>query len=200
MIRSLIHQRILSEGGLRSETRPLIQRGLNAGTVPSWTLTKTAANGWSNAGASSVQTIAGDGWVEFRMDALSGNQFMIGLSASDIDQSYASNQYAIFIKAGGGTIDVYESPDRVTPVIRLSMHAVVGDETFKIQRVGTTITYLKNDVIIYTSATAISVPLLVDVALHSPATVVQNIKLYDNGIQVPITWQNVVGCTATEVP
>jgi hypothetical protein len=94
----------------------------------------------------------GDGYVSFKL-VQTDKRYMVGLSrASDAGSTtYATIDYAIYINAGD--IRVYEnsSPKGVFSNI------FTNGATYKIQRTGSTITYLINDVVFYTSATATTV-------------------------------------------
>ena len=77
-------------------------------TVNGNSLTKTAANGWGNAGAVSTQQIAsGDGYVEFTASETTTYR-MLGLSNGNTNTSYEDIDFAIDAYAGG-QIQVYEN-------------------------------------------------------------------------------------------
>ena len=76
----------------QAQTEDVIFRSAVGVTVSGNDLTKTAAAGWGNAGAVSVQTIESNGFVEF-----SGNgTVMAGLSKGDTDQTYQDIDFAIY--------------------------------------------------------------------------------------------------------
>ena len=77
-------------------------------TVNANSLTKTAANGWGNAGAVSTQQIAsGDGYVEFTASETTTYR-LLGLSNGNTNTSYEDIDFAIDAYAGG-QIKVYEN-------------------------------------------------------------------------------------------
>src|SRR5688572_22246713 len=76
-------------------------------TVTGNSLTKTAANGWGNAGASSVQTIGGDGFVEFTT-AETNRTKIAGLSNGDTNQTDADVDFG-FVPATLGRLNIREA-------------------------------------------------------------------------------------------
>ena len=69
-------------------------------SVAGGTLTKTAANGWGNSGAASVQTIPGDGAVEFTV-MTTDTKLIMGLSNSNEDALDRTIDYAILAREYG---------------------------------------------------------------------------------------------------
>jgi len=63
------------------------------------TITKTAGNGWGNAGAASMQTILGDGYVNFHADETSTYR-MAGLSSTNANANYTTIDYALHLRPG----------------------------------------------------------------------------------------------------
>ena len=84
---------MLAPAKATAQTEDVIWRAAVGVTVSGNDLTKTAAAGWGNAGAVSVQTIESNGFVEF-----SGNgTVMAGLSKGDTDQTYQDIDFAIYL-------------------------------------------------------------------------------------------------------
>lgn len=151
-------------------------------------LTKTsAANVWGDSGASSVQRIpsGSDGYVEFLIP--DGNQRIVGLSSDDPDQDYLTVEYGMHTNAG--TLYVRENG----VIVHTNTHAT-GDKG-SIRRTGTTIEYLKNGAVIYTSAVASSGDLYVDVAINTGLAHVTGLRLFVGGVEQVLTWTNVVAVT-----
>lgn len=149
----------------------------------------SGAAGVSDAGASSVETIAGDGYVEITDDAVGGGR-CVGLSAEDSSTAFGTIEFMWALE--GATANVWESgATQFGPV------AVAAGDVFRIERTGTTVRYRKNGAIQYTSTKAPTSSLRVDCSLHNVGTVVDNIRLYDDGARVPITWQNEANVRAT---
>lgn len=125
---------------------------------------------WGVSGAYSDDVLpAGmNGWLQWKAFQIYGG-IVIGLSDQEVDVNYASIDYGIYM-VGGAVLRVYENG-----VIKYSQTNgfKIGD-VFSIERNGTTITYLKNGVVFYTSGTPSSSQLITDVAFLAP-----NILAYD---------------------
>jgi hypothetical protein len=136
--------------------------------VSSNSLTKTAANGWGNAGAVSTQQIAsGDGYVEFT--ASEANTYrMLGLSNGNADTSYQDIDFAIDLQ-GAGDVRVYESG-----TFRGTFGTYATGEVFRVAVVGGVVQYSKGGAVFYTSTRAPSYPLLVDTSLHGTGSTLAN--------------------------
>lgn len=165
------------------------------GSGPPWKLVKNAAGSW-DAGVSSVQSIAGDGYVQFVADATTPvSRWLIGFSHTDTDQNFNTIQYGLIIDEIDVTSDmqVYESGVNVFTLAE----ANADGDVFQVRRTGTTITYWKNGVLRYTSATPTSQTLVVDTSCLNANATVRGVALYDNGTPVNLLWTNVVGVTTT---
>lgn len=159
-------------------------------------MTKTGGvdGGW-DAGARS-QTFAADGYVEFATPSITDGEKMFGLAITDSNQSYTSLDFAIWFNAA--TYAVYE-----LGVLKFSGGASSASITdvFQVKRTGTTITYLKNGAVVYTSLTTTAAPLMADGSIRrlaAPAGRIGSIRLYDAGASVPMTWSNPVGVTMSQ--
>jgi hypothetical protein len=117
--------------------------------------------GW-NAGGSSVNVLAGNGYFEFTVPQ-ADKYMMAGLSDADVDTGYASIDYAIFFDYRG-VLAVFESGVMKT---ELAWEYRPGD-VFRIERAGTVITYKRNGQMFYTSSASSSGALIADVSIHGP--------------------------------
>ena len=121
-------------------------------------LTKTAAGGWGNSGASSIQTIAsGNGYVEFTASETTTSR-MIGLSKGDANQDYTDIDFAAYLDAQN--LCVYEGG-----VARGCFSTYVSGDMIRVAVESGIVKYKKNGVVVYTSSVAPNYPLLVDTAL-----------------------------------
>ena len=148
---------------------------------------KTLAGSAWTAGASSVQTFAGDGYVQMTAFETSYHR-MFGVSTADPNVDYASIEYGIHLN-NGGSINIYESGV-------LSAALVTSYETgdvLSIHRVGTTITYKKNGATFYTSLIASTGTLMIDTSIYTQLGSLMSVYLNDNGTDEPVTWQNITG-------
>lgn len=109
------------------------------GSFTSDVFTKSGGIGW-NAGFSSVESISGDGFIEWTATENTKGR-MVGLSTSDPNQNYTSQQYTFYYYAGG-LMQIYESG-----VLQVDAQSYVANTTvFKIAREGTVLTYYKNGI------------------------------------------------------
>ncbi len=156
-----------------------------------WTITKTSGTGGTyDAGASTVQSIAGDGSVFF-VAGSPQTDVVFGFNANDASQDYTDIDYGLFLQAGPGSLQVFEQG-----ALRFTGGYAFGDY-LEIRRIGTTVTYYKNGVLQYTSGVASSGALNVDSALASSGSSVQSIWLVDAGVRKGLTWKNLVNVTVT---
>lgn len=143
-------------------------------------LRKTAFTDWGNAGAISVQTLSGDGYVEFT--AVEANTSRaIGFSTSNSDNHYASIPFAIVVDS------IQSACVSETGVARTCISYSAGD-VFRIQRSGTTIRYQRYNSgtasfdTFYTSNLSSSGAVFVDSALYETNATLVNVKLGRNVI------------------
>lgn len=158
--------------------------------IPATTLTKTSGGAASyDAGAFSTQALAGDGYVECVPNIASLSRGF-GFSTSDTNQNFNTIGF-LFLLDGGTTLAVYESG-----VSKYTGTYAVND-VLRVRRTGTTVTYEKNGVVLYTSLASSSGSIYVDTTLRHTAAVLSSMKLYDNGVRTPITWTNIVNVTVS---
>ncbi len=138
-------------------------------TVAGNSITKTAAAGW-NAGTFSDQVITADGWYSTTV-AETNTHRMIGLSDSDTDVSFTSIDYAIYLRSNGA-LGVYENGAN-----KGEFGSYATGDVLSVQRTGSTITYLKNGSVFYTSTVASTGDLHVDTSLNTTGATLQNIVI-----------------------
>ncbi len=143
-------------------TTPVVWTDLVGVTTSGSTIVKSAADAvWGNGGAASTQKIDGDGGVEFRSIAdVAKNVAMCGLSAVNVNASYETIDYALYLRFG--EIQVYEKG-----VSRGSFGSFGVGDTFAVERSGATVRYKRNNSVFYESAVPSSGQLLADAALYS---------------------------------
>lgn len=146
-------------------------------------LTKVDPGGTWNAGAVSVEELAGDGYVEFTTGEASTTK-MCGLGNGDAGQGYVDIEFGIRLKANGG-IAVYESGTQRGS----GFGTYTAGDLFRVQLEGGVVSYRKNGIVFYTSAVAPSFPLRVDTSLLTDGATISDVAL----TPTTITWQNVVG-------
>ena len=134
-------------------------------------LTKTAATGWGNAGASSAQSIAsGDGYVEVTATETTTAR-LFGFSHTDADQSWPSIEFGIDLDLSG-SVYVFESGNN-----RGNFGPYAPGDKLQVAIVGGVVKYKKNGVVFYTSSLTPIYPLVVDTALHANGCTLSNVVL-----------------------
>jgi hypothetical protein len=149
----------------------LIGRGV---TVTGNSAAKNVADGWSNADVYSVDSFTGGAYAS-AVAGEASTSLMFGLNSDPTsDSSYASIDYAIYLAAG--TLAVYESGVNKAP----SLGAYAAGDVFAVVYDGSSVKYLKNGVVVYTSTSAnASVPnqtLFFDSSLNSSNATLKNIR------------------------
>ena len=125
--------------------------------------------GW-NAGAISVQTLSGDGQVDFIATETTTYR-MVGLGNGDTNQDYPDIQYAIWLSSSG-TSAVYESG-----VFKFGYVPYAGGDKFTVGVESGVVKYRRNGVLFYTSLIAPTYPLVVDTSLYDPGATVTNARV-----------------------
>ncbi len=158
------------------------------------TITKTGGSPdtWGDAGASSVETAAGDFVLEWTEST--GVYRAVGMSTTDTDRDYDTIPICVVTAAADPVLYVYE-----LGVLTYSGTRAVGN-VLAISRTGTAISVLKNGVSQFTSAASFASPMRVDTAFYSSNSVVSSLKFYDDGALVPLTWQNDTNVTISTTP
>ena len=149
-------------------------------------LTKTSGTSSWGAGASSVQSITGDGYAEFTTSENNTSK-MAGLSNGDATRSYVEIDYAIHMRPNGA-VSIYENG-----VNRGVFGTYVAGDRFRVQVTGGVVTYLRNGALLYTSGVAPTFPLLIDTSLFTPGATVRDAVL----VQLAAVWQNVDDVTVS---
>jgi hypothetical protein len=110
-------------------------------------ITKTnGGSGSWNAGFISAQTIAGDGYVE--MVALTLSECMFGLDAVDGGVNWTDINYGLCPRTSGN-IDIFEAGVQKASAVT----TYNPGDLLRVQRVGSTVQFLKNGIVFFTSST-----------------------------------------------
>ncbi|MBS1506481.1 MAG: hypothetical protein JSS79_07545 [Bacteroidetes bacterium] len=136
-------------------------------------ITKSGSTtGW-DAGAFSVQSIPANmnGYVQFTTGESTKFKIM-GLSSTDIDAGYTTINYALDV-GGDGYLYVYEGG--VQKANKVATYTT--SDVFRVERIGTSIVYKKNGVVLYTSTTPSSGVLYADCSLYNPGSTINNLTI-----------------------
>jgi hypothetical protein len=140
-------------------------------------------NAW-DAGAVSVETLVGDGYVEFTTAETTATK-QAGLSSGDSGQGHADIDFAIRLR-GNASVGIYEAG-----VLRGNFGAYAAGDRFRVAVEDGLVTYWRNGVLLYTSSVAPTFPLLLDTSFLNPGGTLHDAVL----VATSLDWQNVVGVT-----
>jgi hypothetical protein len=152
-------------------------------TTSGASMTKTGAAGW-NAGAASLGSLSGNGFVQFTTAEATTDK-VAGLSAADPAQNYAAVDFGINLTSSGG-LNVIEDGAFV-----FTGGTYAANDVLKVQVSGTTVTYLKNNSVIYTSTKSATFPLLFGTSLFTTGATITGVALSQG------FWQDAVGVSTS---
>jgi hypothetical protein len=135
-------------------------------------LVKINASGW-NGGAASWNTVSNNGFFEFTATETNIER-MAGLSTTNVNASYTTIQYAVYL-VNNGTYRVYESNND-----RGGFGTYSTNDVFRVSVEANVVKYFRNGVLFYTSAVAPTLPLLVDVSINQTGGTITNALVVNN--------------------
>ena len=143
-------------------------------------LIKTSITTSWDADAISSQTIEDgeDGFI--KINIVNSSIYMIGFENNNNNANYTSLNYATYIHSNGYHY-IYEFG-----VYKGQFGTYNIGDVFEMKRIGTTITYYKNNNLYYTSGTASTGALFIDTSLHSGSPIIDATIGYKS-IPEPIT-------------
>jgi hypothetical protein len=150
----------------------------------------SGGNYWGDAGAASSRTIAsGDGYVEFTPGETQTFR-ILGLNSGNPTWHYSDIEHGFYL-AGGGSLHVYESPQRWTTV-----GTYTAADRLRVAVEGNKVRYYKNGAMVYESPTVPSYPLAVDTSLNTVNASVHNVVVaaeFYGGTPAPenVAWTDV---------
>lgn len=144
-------------------------------------VTKTGGTGFAwDAGVSSTQSIAGDGYLEFTAsEAAKSRKLGFATAAIGVDQTLI--KWGLYLKADN-IIYTTELGAEVSTGL-----AYAAGDTLTVKRTGTVVTYLKNGTVIATSALPSAGALVVGAAALSAGATLCAIRLYSAGVRSALT-------------
>ena len=152
-----------------------------------------STGGWGKLGARSegVLEAGKDGHLVFSALQGQGNQFL-GLTSDDPDAHYKSIDYAFYMSTYRSYCYVFENGR-----YKRSIGKYQQGDTFKIKREGSTVKYLHNDRVVYTSTVASNKSLFVDASLSQSAQHLEKVKtsffVDDTHEEAPVSWAELKG-------
>jgi hypothetical protein len=148
-------------------------------------LTKTAPETTFNAGAVSVETLSGDGFVEFTTGESTTDK-LAGLSVGNGGQGYQDIDFAIRLNASGRA-SVYEGGVNLAGI-----GPYAAGDVFRVQVEAGVVTYWRNGALKYTSAGTPGFPLLVDTSMKTPGATIDDVV-----VEGVVFWRDVVRAEAS---
>jgi RHS repeat-associated protein len=147
-------------------------------------ISSSTLDGTAYAGsATSSQALTGDGAVSFR---IRHNRQFVGLDTTGTGTGYSNIDYAID-RTINGTVAVYENGILRCPIVSECdwFEKVYDTDIFSIQRQGSTITYLRNGIVFYTSTVAASGSYYIDTTAANPNTRIGDVSIStgNSGVQ-----------------
>jgi len=133
-------------------------------------LTKIQSNGNWDGGAASRNTVKNNGYMEFVASETNTSR-MIGLSTTNANSNFTSIQYAIYL-INNGNVNVYESG-----INRGNFGTYATSDVFRIAVENNIVRYYRNNVLLYSSAIAPTLPMLVDVSIQTINGTLNNVKV-----------------------
>jgi hypothetical protein len=148
-----------------------------------------SVDGWDSGGVSTQSLLSGDGFFEFIVD----NDFshrMAGLSNGNTNTDFSDIDFGVLL-ASNATFYVFEGG-----VSRGVFGNYSEGDRFRVSVTAGVVNYYRNGAIFYTSSLSPTYPLIVDVALYSPdSIIIDGMLAGDLGEEV--TWTANVGATAS---
>ena len=125
------------------------------------------SNGW-NAGAFSYNKVEKSGFMQTIVNERNTNR-MIGLNSVNQNVSYTDIDFAFYLQSNGN-IRIYENGSN-----KGDWGAYFTGDTLQISVIGSTVRYIQNGSIIYTSLNVPTLPLFVDMSLRTPGATLEKI-------------------------
>lgn len=158
------------------------------GTIPQLSVQRNSGGGAFNAGFSmSAGATAGQDFeVSFEVVSLA-TYVCLGFSASNADATIGTIEYCVYLNTG--IFGVYQSGGSAG-----SFGSVIVGDRLAVKRTGTTVTYLKNGSVLYTSSVPSSGALVVDSCIYDANAVISEIEVKVAGVVVAQTLTDLVSC------
>jgi RHS repeat-associated protein len=178
-------QLVLKSVGGIAQSSPLNLVDLVNVSVSGSVVTSTnTTNGWNN-GFASDDFITGDGFVEWRV-ADTGMNIMVGLSKDNPNANYNTIDYALYQRSDN-SIRVHENQ-----TLKGTFGTYVPGDILRVERLGTTVRYLHNGVVIYTSSVQSTQPLQVDASMYHVGSSIEDLRFEGESIDASHTPLQVV--------
>jgi hypothetical protein len=139
-------------------------------------LTKNAAVGWGNSGATSTKAlVSGPGFVEHTIRETDTFR-MLGLSNGNSNNSWEDIDFSLYPMANG-KLRVYEKG-----ALRGTFGPYTSGEKLRIAVGGGVVRYFRNRTLLYSSKTSPTYPLVVDTALYNRGATLKGVVISGNWV------------------
>jgi hypothetical protein len=140
-------------------------------------LLKIQSGGNWDGGAASWNTVKDNGYFQFTATEINKAR-MAGLSTTNTGSDYATIQYAFYLLSNS-TVQIYESGN-----YRGSFGTYAANDVFKVAVEASVVKYYQNGTLVYISGTAPTLPMLVDVSIHTNGGTITNalVSNYNLGV------------------
>ncbi|MCC7332910.1 MAG: T9SS type A sorting domain-containing protein [Flavobacteriales bacterium] len=159
-----------ARNGCQYAVEDVYWKSVSGVTKSSNNLTKSGGILSWNTGAISGNSINSNGYFQFVASETNKSR-MIGLNSNHTTFNYVDIDYAFYL-IGGGALHVYENGTNIGSVGTYSTN-----DTLRIEAVGNTVKYIKNNNVLYTSLVAPTFPLYVDASINSVGGTLNNAQI-----------------------
>jgi hypothetical protein len=139
-------------------------------SVAGGNVTKNAGGAAWNAGVTSVQSLSGSGLVEIQVASVSSVAYMFGLAQINPGGIYTGIDYAIYVI--NNNIQIYE-----LGTFKGNAGGISVNDILQVVVTGTTVTYVKNGTVVYTSLTSATFPLYFACSILNTGNTVSDIQI-----------------------
>ncbi len=186
---------VLLGSTLGAQFRDITWQSLGGGAAPSYPapgagsrLAKSSGSAAWNADGVSTVAIRGDGHVRFKFDQNANKNIIVGLAYENPDRTYTSINYAIRCNASGA-LTIYENGTAYS----LAGSSCQPFDVFKIERVGTQVTYWQNAIALRTSPVPSVGSLIVDTCFFDVSGSISACQIQTEGEEEDVLWDEVGG-------
>jgi len=151
----------------------------------------TWASGWH---APNTIALGDDAMVTATVGDEAGCAFMIGFDATNPDEHYNTIDYAVYPNVSSGIVYVYEN----SAFMASAGAAPQAGDTVSVRKTGTTIEYLYNGSVFYTSGVAVPGSLVLDNTFRNLPSTMKNVTLEVNGARELVVPSSYVGSALIE--
>ena len=168
----------------------VVWRNLVRTTASTASLTRENSVGWERWSVLSAGARSGDGYTEYRVSSAS-DYVMFGLSHGDTDGGYADIDYAIYTYPPTSQLMVFEGGS-----YRTALGSYGVNDVLRVGVEGGVVTYSVNGVLLHSSSTPPTYPLVTDTSLYSANATVTAARM-GGEVKEIVSWTHLNGVLPT---